>query len=424
MANSFDSNFTRQLARVFLEKFESMRVLSKNVDTQLLAGKFSPRSGDTVDFKRPTDYTSRRTPEGDVSLLTADDIITGKASGIVQNYFTVFVDYDEADEAIKMDQLDQLLAPMATRIVTDLEVDFAAFMLVNAGLLAGTYGTAVSTWDHVARAGAIMESSGIPKDGLWNYTVNPFTQTALASDQRSLGAGGSAGGLISEAHKMAILSDNFAGMRVMSATTLATLTSDVAADRVGALSGNPDVTYLTAKDTMTQVLAVNAFGANIVVKAGEVIQITGVNRLNLNTRQPMIDETGANIVFTGVVTTEVTLSGTGTGNITISGPAIFEAAGAFNTVDVAPVITDVLTLLGANSTLQQPNLFWHKQAFGIGSVPIKKLHSTDTLGTTEDGLQIRVSKGVGFLENNQKVRFDFRPAYAVYNPFFAGQGWG
>ena len=263
MANSFDSNFTRQLARVFLEKFESMRVLSKNVDTQLLEGKFSPRSGDTVDFKRPTDYTTRRTPEGDVSLLTADDIITGKASGIVQNYFTVFVDYDEADEAIKMDQLDQLLEPMATRIVTDLEVDFAQFMLENAGLLAGTYGTAVSTWDHVARAGAIMESSGIPKDGKWNYTVNPFTQTSLASDQRSLGAGGSAGGLISEAHKMAILSDGFAGMRVMSATTLATTTSFSAADRAGTIDTNPDVTYLTAKDTMAQDIVVVAFGANL-----------------------------------------------------------------------------------------------------------------------------------------------------------------
>jgi hypothetical protein len=184
------------------------------------------------------------------------------------------------------------------------------------------------------------------------------------------------------------------------------------------------VTYVTAKDTMTQTLDVIAFGANLVVKAGEVIQITGVNRLNLNTRQPMIDETGANIVFTGVVQADVTLSAGGAGDIIISGPALFEAAGQYNTVDVAPVATDVLTLLGALSTLQQPNLFWHKQAFGIGSVPIKKLHSTDTLGTTEDGLQIRVSKGVGFLENNQKVRFDFRPAYAVYNPFFAGQGWG
>ena len=427
MANSFDSNFTRQLARVFLEKFESLRVLSKNVNTQLLAGKFSPKSGDTVDFKRPTDYRSERTPAGDVSGLVASDIITGKASGVVQNYFTVFVDYNEADEAIKMDQLDQLLAPMATRIVTDLEIDFAAFMMENAGLLAGTVGTAVSTWDHVARAGAIMESSGIPKDGMWNYTINPFTQTSLASDQRSLQAGGTAGELISEAHKRSIITDQFAGMRVMSAVTLNSITTFSAADRVGALNSNPDVTYLTAKDTMTQDLDVNAFGANMEVRAGDVIQITGRNRLNLSTRQPIIDETGANILFTGVCRA-VTLSGTGTGTIVISGPAIFEAAGAgagaYNTVDSAPVSTDVLTLLGANSTLLQPNLFWHKQAFSIGSVPIKKLHSTDTLATTEDGLQMRVSKGVGFLENQQKVRFDFRPAYAALNPFFAGHGWG
>lgn len=55
MANNFDSNFTRQLARVFLEKFDSERVLSKNVDTQLLQGRYNPASGDTVDFKRPTD---------------------------------------------------------------------------------------------------------------------------------------------------------------------------------------------------------------------------------------------------------------------------------------------------------------------------------------------------------------------------------
>ncbi len=427
MANSFDSNFTRMLARVFLEKFESMRVLSKNVDTQLLVGKFSPRSGDTVDFKRPTDYRSERTAEGDVSGIVASDITTGKASGIVQNYFTVFVDYNEADEAIKMDQLDQLLAPMATRIVTDLEIDFAAFMMENSGLLAGTVGTAVTTWDHVARAGALMESSGIPKDGMWNYTINPFTQTSLASDQRSLGAGGSAGGLISEAHKLAILSDNFAGMRVMSATTLNSITTFSAADRAGTIDTNPDVTYLTAKDTMTQDYVVLAFGANMEVRAGDILQITGRNRLNLSTRQIIIDETGANIEFSGVCRA-VTLDGAGAGTIVISGPAIFEAsgagAGAYNTVDSAPIATDVITLLGANSTLLQPNLFWHKQGFSIGSVPIKKLHSTDTLATTEDGLQMRVSKGVGFLENQQKVRFDFRPAYAALNPFFAGHGWG
>ena len=99
MANDFSSNFTRQLARVFLEKFDSERVLSKNVNTQLLQGKFNPATGDKVDFKRPTDYVSVRTATGDVSGETADPIITGKATGTVQPYFTSFVDYDEADEA-------------------------------------------------------------------------------------------------------------------------------------------------------------------------------------------------------------------------------------------------------------------------------------------------------------------------------------
>ena len=31
----------------------------------------------------------------------------------------------------------------------------------------------------------------------------------------------------------------------------------------------------------------------------------------------------------------------------------------------------------------------------------------------KDGLQLRVSKGVGFLENNNKIRIDRHPAYGV-----------
>lgn len=424
MANNFDSNFTRQLARVFLEKFESARVLSKSVNTQLLKGKFNPATGANVDFKRPTDYISRRTSTGDVSSGAGrSDIITGKATGTVQDYFTVFVDYNEADEAIKMDQLDQLLAPMATRIVTDLELDFADFMMKNAGLLAGTPGTAVTKWDHVAEAGSVLASAGIPVDDLWMYAINPYTQTTLASDQRSLGSGGVSGELIDSAHKKAIITDGFAGMRVMSATTLSSFTTPTTGDLAGVV-GAVDVTYLTAKDTFTQSIPVTAIGTfSGTIVAGTVVQITGRNRLNLNTREPVINGVGANVLFTGVVTQDAVLT-SGAGTLIISGPGIFESSGQFNTTDTAITNGDVITILNADATLFQPNIFWHKQAYGIGSVGIKKLHSTDTLATTEDGLQFRVSKGVGFLENQQKVRIDFRPAFAVLNPFFAGQGFG
>lgn len=426
MANNFDSNFTRQLARVFLEKFEAARVHSKNVDTQLLKGRFNPASGANVDFKRPTDYVSVRTAAGDVSSSSASSIVTGKATGTVQNYFTTFVDYSEADQAIRMDQLDQLLAPLATRICTDMELDFADYMMNNGGLYAGTVGTAASTWDHVAEAGAVMQAHGVPMDSPWYYTVNPYTQRNLASNQRSLGAGGVAGGMIKSAHEKATIVEQFAGFdKVMTATTLPTWSRAATADVVGAIASNPDVTYATHKDTMKQSIAVSGFTADTVVEAGTVVKISGRYMLNKATRKPIVDDTGAKVDFHGVVTADVTLSGTGTGTLVIAGPAIYESGGAYNTVASAPVATDVITLLGGTSAMTAaPNLFWHKQAFSVGSVPIEKLYSTDTVATTEDGLQFRVSKYSDGDKNIQTVRFDFRPAYATLNPFFAGQGYG
>lgn len=422
MANNFDSNFTRKLARVFLEKFDSSRVLSKNVNTQLLSGKFDPSTGTVVDFKRPTDYTSVRTSAGDLSTNTASDIITGKASGTVQDYFSVHVDFNEADEALKMDQLDQLLAPMATRIKTDMELDFAAFMMKNCNLVQGSAGIGVSTWDQIAAAGALMQSSGVPMDMPWCYAVNPYTQRSLASNQRSLGGGPDS--LVKEAHEQAIITRNFAGFNVFTATTLASYTTGSGADRIGTLAASPDVTYATAKDTMTQTIRITGIADGIVIAPGETIEIAGRNRLNLSTRQPILNESGATVLFRGVVKTGGTVT-TGSVSVVISGAAIYESGGAYNTVASAPVAGDVVTLgCQTQNKLVQPNLFWHPQAFGIGSVPLKKLYSTDTIATTEDGLQFRVSKGTSFLENKQLVRFDFRPAYACLNPFFAGHGYG
>lgn len=428
MANNFNG-FTLEIAKAFLDGFEAARVLSKNVNTQMLDGKFNPDTGTVTDFKRPTDYLTVRSATGDVSGDTASDIITGRAHGTVQDYFTSFVEFDEADEALKMGNLKELLAPMALRMVTDLELDFGEFMLRNVGLLSGTPGTAITTWADVANAGAVMKATGVPKDGDWIAAVNSFTQTALADIQRSLGSGGVSGDLISQAHKEAIISDNFGGLKVMTTDTLASYTTGTESDRAGVIAtGNPIVTYVGAKDTMTQDIQVSGFGAGATeIKAGEVLQITGRNRLNLATRKLMLDASGAAILFTGVVTTDVTLSG-GAGTINITGPALFEVtgagAGAYNTVDSAPIIGDVVTLLGPDTTTIQPNLFWHRNAFSIGSVPIKRLSAQDTFAETKDGIQMRVTQGSDFLANTNKVRIDIRPAFAALNPFWGGHLYG
>jgi hypothetical protein len=402
------------------EAAEANRVISKNVNTQYFKGQFDPNSGDTVDIKRPTDYVTTQTATGDISS-SKEDIITGKASAEVQNYITVAVDYNEAAQALEMgSDADRFWDDIARRIVIDHELDFASFAMKNANLVSGTIGNGVESWQEVAQAGALMESLGASKSKKWCFATNPYSQVSLANEQRSLGVNPQT----STALSRATIAEDFAGFKVMSATTLGSYTTGAGADRVGALAANPNVTYLTHKDTMKQSLSVSGFQADLEVKAGDILTISGRNRLNLATRQPATTAAGSQIEFTAVVAEDVTLSGTGTGTIVISGPAIYEAGGAYNTVDSAPVSGDVVTLGGSASTVYQPNLFWHPDAFSIAYVDIKKLHSTDTVYKGRDGLTMRCSMYSDGDANTQTVRFDLRPAYAAINPFLAGHAYG
>jgi hypothetical protein len=419
MANTFESNFTRKVAMKVLDRFESARVLSKNVNTQLVQGAFNPNSGTQVDIKRPTDYTVYRSSDGDITGQKRD-IITGKATATVQDYISVGVDYDEVDEALKMGtDMARFWDDIANRIVVALETDFADFAMKNLNLSWGLPDQGVNNWAEIANAGALMESTGVPRNKPWCYFLNPFSQAALAGEQRSIGADNA----FSQANASASVVRQFAGFNVMTATTNPTYTLPTTGDLIGAMAANPDVTYATHKDTMIQTWSVDGFGAFAgSIPAGTVVEVTGRNRLNLSTRQPIRDASGAAVKFRGIVAADSANFVAGAGTITVAGPAIYEAAGAYNTTDTALVDTDVVTILGTDATTYQPNLFWHPDALCLASVPIKKLHSTDTIATTADGLQMRVSKYSDGDANKQTVRFDLHPAYGAMNPFFGGHG--
>ena len=101
-----------------------------------------------------------------------------------------------------------------------------------------------------------------------------------------------------------------------------------------------------------------------------------------------------------------------------------EPNGQYNTVDSALASGDVITLLGATAEVRSPSLFFHPNAFGIGTVKLPKLSATDVVATTEDGFSIRVTRYSDGDKNKNMVRFDMLPAFITFNPFFAGQGFG
>lgn len=426
MANSLTSNITRKVMRAFIPAIEKQRVLSKTVNTQVFQGQFNPSSGDYVDIKRPHQYRSKRTATGDISALTPNDIIAGKATAQVQNYVTVDITWTNKEEALELDQLEMILKPAAEEIVTELETSFCDFMITHAGLSTGSPGTVIDAWSDVASQMSLMKSIGVPMGEIYSV-MNPYTIQNLASAQTGLSADPSR--LVQTAWEQAQISTPFAGLRAITSNSLSTWVSSDAVDRDGALSGNPDVTYLTHKDSMIQTIAVTGFSANSTLKAGDILEYTGTGALarsytHQKTHKTILGADGAPVKWRYTVTADVLLGASGEGNVLVTGPAIYETAESYNNISAAPITGDVISVLGSADTEYQPNLFYHRDAFAIAYVKLPKNYSTDTVATTSDGLSVRVSKYSDGDANTQKIRFDLLPAFACLNPFFAGKGFG
>lgn len=426
MANNLDSNITRQLMKAFIPAWEKQRVLSKSVDTQTFQGKFNPSSGDYVDIKRPHQYLAKRTAGGDISALTANSIIAGKATAQVQNYITVDIDWTNKEEALNLSQLETILMPAAETCTIELETSFCDFMIRNAALSTGTPGNAIDGWDDVATQMSLMKSLGVPSRQIYSV-MNPFTIQNLASAQTGLSADPSR--LVQTAWEKAQISTPFAGLRAISSDSLSTWTVSDSADQAGALSAPPDATYVTHKDTMIQSLAVTGLTAAAVVKAGDIIEFPGVAALARSYVHPRTQKTifgadGDVIPWRAVVTADATMDGAGDGTLLVAGPAIYEASGQYNNISAALTTGDVFNILGTADTEYQPNLFFIKDAFAIAYVKLPKLYSTDTVAVTEDGVSIRCSKYSDGDANTQKIRFDMLPAFGVMNPFWAGKAFG
>lgn len=421
MANNTDSNITLKVAKGFKKGFEADVVLLNSVDTQSLenAGLGTPDYGESIKFKRPMQYRSKKTADGDISGGPRQDIIMGNSIGTVQSVYTVDVEWGILEEALRLNELDAALEPIAGQLVTDIETDLGTFMIKNSGLTYGTPGTPVTAWDHVAGAGALMQSIGVM--GEKHYVMNPFSQTNLAKLTNGLASG--AESLVNNAWQEAQISTKFGGLRAMSSNALSSYTSGTTVDRSATLAATPVATYASVKDSYLQNWSLTGIDATGTITPGEVLEVTGRYYINMKTRKVVMGANGLPIPYRATVVVGGTAVA-GAVTVTVAPAAIFEANGQYNNISSAVTSGDVVTILGSASTEYQPNLFYSKAAFGVGFVKLPKLYSTDTVMTMKNGVSIRVSRYANGDKNRNIVRFDALPAFVCFNPLMAGRGWG
>lgn len=429
MPNNFTSAQTAKVADVIMDEFEGNAVLIKEVDTQLLneEGISEPAFGGSISFQRPMQWRTVETSDGDITAQTPNDIVYGKSTGTVQNMVTVELNWNTVDEAIRARQLKQHLEGIGQYIVATVEKNYSTFMINNSGHTIGTVGTGIDSWDDLMAGKAFFRSIGIR--GEIKNVVNDYTMGKLASLQQ--GVANMPSNNVRSAWEDAQIPSKVAGISVMSSDMLSNYQSGATTARSGTLSATPTATYASVKDTMTQTLALTGLTASVTnaVRAGDVIEFTGSganarSHVNALTKQPFTDASGAQLRWRATVLTGGNTDASGNVTVTVSTPAIFEANGQFNNISAALTSGDAFTILGALNTTYKPNISFAKGAFGVGFVRLPKLNSTDTVVTTEQGLSLRVSKGVDVRANKQILRVDALPAFICFNPFRAGRLWG
>ena len=422
MANSLSSNVMTKVMKSIAPGFESNRVSTRTVNTRNIQGEHNSSTGSIIYRKRKTSYSAEETSGGDISGSTANDILVGNIPYTVQDVITVFTEWGAVEQALQLNQLEELLAPMGEELVTRAERNFNDYMLAYSGLTYGTPGTAVNAWEDVAYVEAFMNEIGVPNSGKKFYQMNSYTGAALAKMQ----VGVNAPDMVKTAFERSLVQSPIGGMQPLKSNALRTFTSGTATDRAGTLGSSPDVTWATHKDTMTQTIAVANLTASATIKAGETIEVTGRYHVNPQNGNLLQDETGAAIPFRWTVVSDVTLSGSGTGNVVVTNAAIFDAASnnQYDNVSSAPVSGDVITLLGAAGTSYKPNLAYHEDAFSFATVQLPKLYATDLVYQSADGLTFRASRFSSGLENKNILRVDLMPAFGVSNPLHAVRCYG
>lgn len=423
-SNNLNSNVSQITLKKFAEGFKSTNVLVNAADRQVIQGELNPNTGDAVFLKRPMQYRALRTATGDLSAQSPSALISGKIEARISNYCTVWIEYDQIEQALRLNQWEEILRPAYERINTEIELELANYILRNGGLSLGTIGTAITKWSDVAQVGSLLNDIGL-NTGKKYAIMDPWSAQALADKQGALQSGNVE--LIRSAWEDAQIAGNFAGVRALMSNALANRTAGTAAGSASVtVKTTPTLTYSTVKDTMQ--MTVTLTGASLAGKAVAVgDQITFPTRflINQQTKQ-VLYRNGSAVPFTATVTQAASAVGNDI-TVTLSAAAVFDASNPqFNTVASAITAGDAVTLIGTASTVYKPNIFMHEKAIAMGFVELPKLQGWDSsvMTSASTGISMRATLSSNPITNVQGVRIDILPAFATLLPLGCGQFWG
>lgn len=404
MANQF--KLTSKVAtNSLLALLKNNLVFGRNVGTRYSQyfGKKVDSIGDTVAVRRSQEFIA-----SDGAAFVNQDVVTGSSSITINKQKHIGITWQPTDKPLKVDDLleDSVLKAKMAQLAQQIESDIADLMIEFPSWV-GSPGAVVNSSADFFQAPQRLDEFAVPGDG----RVAMMPPADFYATAASFATPTFFGNSINDKALTNVRLPMIGNIQPYMVQTAVSFTTGTRVADAGAVAGAAQsVNYSDVKDTYTQTIDLDGFGAAATFKRGDTFTIAGVYAVNPRTKAPLP------YLQQFVVLADATASGAGAVTLTIANP-IIAATGAdealrtntaFQTVDSVPADDAAVVFLGAPSTVFTMCVAYNKEAVQIAFVKPTRPNTGDFAYSTdpETGISIRTWEYSDGDSDTHKTRCD------------------
>jgi hypothetical protein len=392
------------ITRKCLEILENNLVITRNVNRQY-DDSFAVQGakiGSTLRIRLPD-----RALVTNGAALTAQDDDEQFTTLTVDSQKHIGVQFTSAELTMQLDDFaERVLKPRISQLASSIDADVANSFL-NVANSVGTPGTTPATSLVLLQAQQKLNENAAVMSPRY-ATVNPAANAGLVEGLKGLF---NPTDTISRQFKNGMM-----GMGVLGYEEI-NMSQSIKQFTVGTRTATGGTTSAAVTVEGATTIAITGAGNAATVKIGDVFTIAGVFAVNPQTRE----STGS--LFQFVAAANVTLDGSGAGNVTVA--PMYSAAQALATMDSLPASGAAVVFIGASGVQYPQNLVYHKDAITFATADLLMPQGVDMASRqVHNGISMRIVRQYDINNDRMPCRIDVLYGFGVIRPEMAVRMWG
>ncbi len=394
------------ITRKALSILENKLVFARNVNHQYddSFANESAKPGTTIRIRVP-----ERAVAHDGATLVVDDAVQKYTTLTVDTQTHIGLAFTTKDLTMNIDNFSELfIEPRVSQLAASIDARFMAQVTPDVFNSVGTPGTTPATALVMLQAHQKMSEFAVPEDRRF-LVVNPAANAALVDGLKGLF---NPQGTISSQFRKGSMGENTLGYEEVSMSqSVPSLTT-----------GTRPVSGLTIQGTIstqgTSVVNITGGSGAQTIKKGEVFTIANRYAINL----PTGSSTGSLMQF--VVKADATASSCVWTGVQIA-PTIYTQTETLGVIDSFPTAGDVVTFIGAASSVYPQNLAYHRDAFTFATADLVMPGGVGMKSRIQhEGISMRMVQDYDINSDKVITRLDVLWGGATLDPFKACRVWG